>query len=187
MLTQPHRPKIFISYSHTSREHIDKVIEIAEDLRADGIEVIIDKWHLKEGDDIHAFMERMVSDPTISRVFIICDRGYAEKADRRSGGVGTEAQIISPELYSRMEQSRFIPIVTTVDESGRPHLPVFLRNRLYLDFSTDKKFRTAYAKLLDIAFGRVESPSGGPGQSAKGANRQRLSNMPGCTQCFRWC
>src|SRR5450631_3686414 len=47
-----------------------------------------------EGHDSIAFMEKMVTDPTVEKVIIVSDRVYAEKADGRRGGVGTEAQII---------------------------------------------------------------------------------------------
>lgn len=35
---------------------------------------------------------------------LVCDRTYVDKADGRSGGVGTEAQIISAEIYSKQAQ-----------------------------------------------------------------------------------
>jgi hypothetical protein len=37
-------------------------------------------------------MEKMVTDPEISKVLIVSDKMYAEKADGRAGGVGTETQ-----------------------------------------------------------------------------------------------
>lgn len=43
------------------------VIRLAEDLRENGIEVIFDKWDLKEGQHSHAFMEKMVTDPEIKK------------------------------------------------------------------------------------------------------------------------
>lgn len=157
MTEQTSSPRVFISYSHTSLEHVKWVLGFAESLREDGVYVVIDKSHLREGDDVQAFMERMVSDQSISRVIIISDKGYAKKADDRRGGVGTEAQIISPELYSRTEQRKFIPIVTTADaETGRAHLPVFLRHRYFIDLSSDQKFRVGYQRLLDIVFGRLD-------------------------------
>ena len=94
-------PKLFISYSWSSPEHEQKVLNLATELREAGIDVIFDKWDLKEGHDAFAFMEKMVNDLDIKKVVIVCDRIYAEKADGRSGGVGTETQIISPEIYGK--------------------------------------------------------------------------------------
>ncbi|HXU28070.1 MAG TPA: toll/interleukin-1 receptor domain-containing protein [Bacteroidia bacterium] len=81
-------PKIFISYSWTTPTHEDWVINLAERLVSDGVDVTIDKWHLKEGHDKFAFMESMVKSSDINKVLIILDKKYSEKADARSGGVG---------------------------------------------------------------------------------------------------
>jgi hypothetical protein len=37
-------PKVFISYSHDSREHIDRVRELSDRLRAEGIDCILDQY-----------------------------------------------------------------------------------------------------------------------------------------------
>lgn len=66
---------------------------------------------LKEGHDAHAFMEKMVTDPDITKVAMICDRLYAEKADGRSGGVGTETQILSAEIYAKQDQTKFVAVL----------------------------------------------------------------------------
>ena len=75
-------PKIFISYSWTTPQHEDWVINLAERLVSDGVDVIIDKWNLKEGHDKYNFMETMVKSPDIQKVLIILDKKYSEKADK---------------------------------------------------------------------------------------------------------
>ena len=92
-------PKLFISYSWSDAEYEQWVVGLATDLRESGVDVILDKWDLKEGHDAVAFMEQMVTNPEIKKVAIICDEKYAAKADGRAGGVGTETQIISREVY----------------------------------------------------------------------------------------
>ena len=66
-------PTIFISYSQTSKEHIDKVMDLAYQLTIDGIDVKIDQWDLKEGQDSINFMEYIESDD-IDKVLIILDK-----------------------------------------------------------------------------------------------------------------
>src|SRR5215472_8574315 len=83
----------FISYSWTTEEHRQWVLELAMRLRSHGIDVLLDRWHLKPGQDKYAFMERMVTDPAVKKVIVICDRRYQEKADKREGGVGDETLI----------------------------------------------------------------------------------------------
>jgi hypothetical protein len=145
-------PKVFISYCWTSPEHQERVRELANRLRGDGVDVILDIYELREGQDKHAYMERMVTDPDISKVMVISNRKYAEKADAREGGVGIESTIISQEIYSQVEQMKFIPLVTELDEEGRPYLPTFMRGRIYLDFSSEEKQAANYEHLLRNIF-----------------------------------
>src|SRR5690242_4127600 len=141
-------PKVFISYSWTSKEHQQYVIDLAARLANDRVHVVIDVWDLQAGQDKFVFMEKMVTDPTIQRVLIILDQKYKEKADERKAGVGSESQIISSELYGKAEQRKFIPIIATKDEQGNPYLPVYLKSRIYYDLSPDADFANQYEQLL---------------------------------------
>jgi hypothetical protein len=130
------RPKVFISYSWSSSVHRDKVLEFATQLQElYGVEVIFDEWDLQAGQDKFKFMESCVSDPTITHVLVVCDQQYAIKADKRVGGVGTESEIITPEIYEHSDQTRFVPVVFEYDENDKPYLPVLLKSRMYFDLS----------------------------------------------------
>lgn len=93
-------PKIFISYSWSSPQHEQWVMDLAAKLRNDGVDTIINKWHLKPGQDKFAFMERMILSEEIHKVLVVCDKKYKEKADIRSGGVGVEIQVIKRNVYN---------------------------------------------------------------------------------------
>ncbi len=60
MSSKADSPKVFISYSWSSSQHEAFVMELAEKLMADGVQVILDKWDLREGHDKYVFMETMV-------------------------------------------------------------------------------------------------------------------------------
>ena len=141
-------PKIFISYSWTNPVHEEWVINLAERLVSDGVDVVIDKWNLKEGQDKFNFMETMVKSNDIQKVLIILDKKYSEKAELRAGGVGTETQIISPKIYGDVSQEKFIPIVSEKDENGKPYVPTYLEGRIYIDLSEQDKFEENYESLL---------------------------------------
>jgi SEFIR domain len=134
-MSGPKNPKAFISYSWSSPNHQNWVLELATSLRENGVDVLLDKWELREGHDKNAFMEKLVSDPAVTKVVMICDKVYAEKADDRLGGVGTEAQIISAELYGKSNQDKFCAVLSEVDVDGRPYLPVYYKSRIYIDLS----------------------------------------------------
>jgi hypothetical protein len=141
-------PKAFISYSWTTPAHEDWVINLAERLVSDGVDIVIDKWDLKEGQDKYDFMESMVKSEEISKVLIILDKKYAEKAEQRSGGVGTETQIISPTVYANVSQEKFIPVIAERDEIGKAYVPTYLESRIYIDLSAQETYEENYEKLL---------------------------------------
>ncbi len=141
-------PKLFISYSWTSPEHEEWVLQLATELCENGVDVVIDKWNLKEGHDAHAFMEKMVTDPSITKVAIVCDKVYAEKADGRSGGVGTETQIISSEVYAKEDQNKFVAVVAEKDDQGKAFLPLYYKSRIYIDLSDGDHYARNFEQLL---------------------------------------
>ena len=145
-------PRLFISYSWTSHSHEEWVLSLATELRESGVDVILDKWDLKEGHDAHAFMERMVTDPAIKKVALICDRLYAEKADGRSGGVGTETQILSAEVYGNQDQTKFVAVLPERDAGGKAYLPAYYRSRVYIDLSNLDLYARNFEQLLRWIF-----------------------------------
>jgi hypothetical protein len=141
-------PKLFISYSWTSPDHEQWVLDLASDLRESGVDVILDKWDLKEGQDADVFMEKMVTDPLIKKVALVCDRGYTEKADSRKGGVGTETQIITPEIYQKADQNKFVAIIAERDDHGKAYVPVYYKSRKYIDLSDSDLYSKNFEQLL---------------------------------------
>lgn len=141
-------PKVFISYSWHPEENKVRVQRLAERLIGDGVNVILDVWDLKNGQDKYVFMEQMVEDSEIKKVLVICNKDYADKADSRKGGVGTESTIMSDEIYSKADQTKFIPIVFEKNENGEICKPHFLNSRIHIDMSTDKDYEHGYNQLL---------------------------------------
>ena len=146
-------PKVFISYAWGSQEYQNIVLSLASDLQSDGVEVLLDKWNLKEGHDTYAYMEQSVNDPTVTNVLILLDPVYAEKADGRSGGVGTETQIISPEIYNNVTQEKFLPVVMERTKNGDIPKPQYLKGILHFDLSVDDKYNDEYQRLVKRLFG----------------------------------
>lgn len=121
---------------------------------SDGVDVVLDVWDLSEGDDKYAFMERMVTDELVTHVLVFSDAEYTAKADARKAGVGTESQIISGEVYSKVQQSKFIPVVCEFDDSGEPSLPTFLKSRIWIDFSSPEAANDNWEQLIRVLYGK---------------------------------
>ncbi len=146
-------PKLFISYSWTSPQHEQWVVELAEKLVNSGVDVVFDKWGLKEGHSKIAFMEQMDTNDSIRKVIMIINKDYAEKANARIGGVGTETEIISKKIYDQQKQDKFVALVLEKDAKGEPYLPAYYKSRIYIDFPEsygEKEFK----KLLRWIFNK---------------------------------
>lgn len=158
-------PQVFISYCRQPEENLIRTQQLAERLARNGVYVVIDLWDLKDGQDKNAYMESMVTDPTMDKVLMVCNKDYVEKADRRKGGVGAESTIISAELYESMEQDKFIPVIFDKDENGKAYVPVFAKSRIYIDLSGDN-YDEGFDQLLRDIYGKPKF------------NRPPLGEMP---------
>lgn len=146
-------PKVFISYAWGSDEYQNKVLAFVTQLRGDGIDTIFDKWDLTEGNDTYAFMEKCVTDSSVTNVLMLLDPIYAQKADGHSGGVGTETQIISAKVYQEVTQDKFIPVIMERDENGNECKPTYLETRLHFDLSLEEKYDNEYQRLVKKLYG----------------------------------
>jgi hypothetical protein len=81
----PFIPSVFISYSHDSEEHKNWVLQLATRLRSNGVNVLLDRWNLKLGNDLASFMERGLSKS--QRVVCVCSENYGKKSNERWGGL----------------------------------------------------------------------------------------------------
>ncbi|WP_077913027.1 TIR domain-containing protein [Listeria riparia] len=136
--------KVFISYEWNQQQW---VLEFATKLRREaGIDVVLDVWDLEPGQDKYSFMESMVTSNEVDKVLLICDAKYKAKADSRSGGVGTEAQIITPDIYSNTSQTKFIAIIAEGSSFG--DVPVFVQSRIHINLSDDITYADEYEKLV---------------------------------------
>lgn len=146
---QENKKTVFISYCWTTQEHEKWVLELAEKLMDSVVDVKLDKWDLAPGNDTYAFMEQMVTNPDIDKVLIVCDKGYKIKADGREGGVGTETRIITPEVYNKVDQNKFIPIIVEKGENEfMEYVPVYAKGMLGIDMTSDDRMGESFEELL---------------------------------------
>ena len=99
-------------------------------------------------------MERMVTDPNVTHVLVVCDKTYSEKADTKKAGVGTESQIISREVYEKVQQSKFIPVVCEFSDDQEPFLPTFFKSRIWIDFSSLEAVNNNWEQLVRALYGK---------------------------------
>ena len=91
-------PKLFISYSHDSPEHEDRVRALADRLRADGIDAHIDQYSPAPPEGWPMWMDEQIR--TADFVLLVCTETYSQRVERREQpgkerGVLWEAQFKS--------------------------------------------------------------------------------------------
>lgn len=137
-------PRVFISYSHDSEEHKKWVLKFATDLQASGIEVILDQWDLSFGQDMSAFMQNGITQS--DRVLLICSESYVNKADGGHGGVGYERLIVTNEVVSTIDTTKFIPVIR--NNCSKVLSPKFLGPRYYADLNDDLHYGARLDELV---------------------------------------
>jgi hypothetical protein len=144
----------FISYSWDSEQHREWVLALATRLRGDGVETVLDQWHVVPGDQLPAFMEKAVRES--DHVLIVCTPRYKERSERRVGGVGYEGDIITGEVLTTGNQRKFIPILRAGEWTEAA--PNWLAGKYHIDLRGEPYSESHYKDLLTTLLGTRPQP-----------------------------
>jgi hypothetical protein len=136
---------VFISYSWDSEEHKKWVLELADRLVKEGVNVILDRYELRPGKSLPHFVETSIK--KADRVVIIFTPNYKLKAEKRAGGVGYEYSIMNSELYkNQTNNERIIPVLR--DGNSTESIPEFMQQYIHIDMRKDENYENSYTDLL---------------------------------------
>ncbi|MBV8264839.1 MAG: TIR domain-containing protein [Planctomycetaceae bacterium] len=149
-------PRVFLSYSHDSDEHADRVLALAYALRDRGIDVILDRFvHPAPAEGWPRWMERNLDEADF--VLLICTETYrrramGQEAPGRGLGVRWVGSLISNRIYhDQTSGSRFIPILLPGAEPT--HIPDPVRGHNHYRITAfdlaDPGFEALYRHLTD--------------------------------------
>jgi hypothetical protein len=142
--------KVFLHYSWDSEAHKEWVLDLANRLTADGVDLVFDRYDLHIGSNNLHFMEKIEA---CQKVVLVMSKGYKPKVDSRTGGAGYEYQIITSEIAVKMaSNTKCIPILR--DGDSHDSIPVLLQHFQYIDMRDDKKFEQLYLELLRAIYGK---------------------------------
>ena len=108
-------PKVFISYSHDSREHNDRVLALADRLRKEGVDCNIDQYEQSPPIGWHRWMLGEIKKADF--VLVICTEEYQRRfLGNESYGKGRwitwEGGVIIESLYRiGANNTQFIPVL----------------------------------------------------------------------------
>lgn len=107
--------RVFVSYSHDSPDHKHRVLELANRLRADGIDATLDQYEDNPREGWTLWMEKQIRDADF--VIVVCTTGYLRrvmKEEPPGKGLGGcwEAHIIYQYLFDEGATNwRFLPVL----------------------------------------------------------------------------
>ncbi len=161
----PAAPKVFISYSHDSEAHEDRVLDLANRLREDGIDAEIDQYETSPAEGWPTWCERRIK--SAGFVLLVCTETYLRRVDGEEApgighGVLWEARIIRQLLYDAGSVSaRFVPVLFT---DGSPdHIPTPVKGAARFVVDDEEEYErlcrllTAQPRVLKPVLGKPKT------------------------------
>jgi tetratricopeptide (TPR) repeat protein len=151
--------RAFISYSHDSAEHVDRIWDLCERLRNDGIDCRIDQHEFSPPEGWPRWCRDQVQESQF--VLVVCTEKYKRRYEGKAAagegkGAKWEGFIITLELYEAEERNtKFIPVVFSSQDAQ--HIPLELRGATRYDLSIPEAYDNLFRHVTNQP-ARVKSP-----------------------------
>ena len=153
--------KVFVSYSHDSDEHAERVRSLADRLRYDGIDCTIDQYVMAPEDGWRQWMTRQME--WADFVLMVCTETYDRRVrgDEQPGkGLGAiyEGSVLLQLLYDAgMKNDRAIPVL--FEELDVKNIPIplrqYMRYRLWDQYEDLYRNLTGQPSVVPPSLGRI--------------------------------
>ena len=154
-------PRVFLSYSHDSDKHADRVLALADALCDGGIDVILDRYvHPAPAEGWPRWMERNLD--AADFVLMVCTATYRRRVrGEEEPGQGTGVRWEGTLIYNRIAYGapggiRFIPILLPGAEST--HIPDPVRGNNHYRIATFDLTDPGYEALYRHLTGQPATP-----------------------------
>lgn len=143
--------RVFISYSHDSPEHQQRVLDLSDRLRSDGIDAWIDQYTPWPEQGWPRWMEAQMRYARF--VLMVCTETYLRRVTGQEEpgagrGVCWEANLVYNDLYqAKISTSKYIPIVFSAADAQ--HIPPVLQGRTHFCLDSDEGYWQLYRLLTD--------------------------------------
>ena len=136
--------RVFISYKWEDESHNKWVQKFASDLRAAGIDAMLDVWEVRYGDSFTHYMTSKITEADVV-LFIMTSRSVkaVEAPTGEGGAVKFEIQMATSRRTAG-EKMRLIGVYREGDAT-----PAHLRDHRYADFRDDSQYEIRLNELID--------------------------------------
>lgn len=148
-------PTVFISYSHDSKEHQDKVLKLSNKLRSEGIDCALDQYEDSPPEGWPKWMDRGVKNSDF--VLVVCTETYYNRVmgtDDKGMGIKWESTLIYQQLYNAgANNTKFIPVIF---EDGKfEDIPEPLQGATFYNVDDLETYEKLYWRLRGV---KAEKP-----------------------------
>src|SRR5258706_118310 len=146
--------KVFISYSHDSPEHSERVLQFSNALRTHGIDTELDRYQVRPPKGWPYWCEEQLRPENSEFVLMICTETYLKRVQDKvpadeGRGVFWEGGIIYDYIYDAKGNTRFIPVIFS--DGSADFIPTPIRNHTryrVTEFDlTDEGYQSLYREL----------------------------------------
>lgn len=142
-------PEVLISYTHDSNLHKDRVLDLSNKLRDDGIDCHLDQYEQSPPEGWARWMQNQIEQ--VKYVLVVCTETYNRRFRGKEGpnkGLGAqwEGFVITQELYEdAAKNTKFIPVVFSAEDAQ--HIPSILRSATYYRVDVEEGYEDLYRRL----------------------------------------
>ncbi|MGE5342393.1 MAG: SEFIR domain-containing protein [Candidatus Omnitrophota bacterium] len=142
---------VFISYSHDSQEHCDRVLALSNQLIADGLNCFLDQYESSPPEGWPKWMDKQLKNA--DQVILIITETYCRRVmdDENPGkglGVKWESTLTYQYIYNDdSKNTRFIPVVFKSEDIN--HIPPILKGSTFYCLNDEKGYEDLYRRLTD--------------------------------------
>lgn len=146
-------PIVFISYTHDSEEHLDKVLEFSNKLRSEGIDAVLDQYEDSPPEGWPRWMDRQIRNADY--VIMICTPLYFKRVmGEEDPGIGLggiwESGLIYQHLYNEGGiNKKFIPVLFS-ENSSYKDIPTPLQGATHYIADNERSFDKLYWRLRGV-------------------------------------
>jgi hypothetical protein len=144
-------PRVFISYSHDSPEHKNKVLNLSDQLRRDGIDCRLDQYEQAPPEGWPRWTEKEIRDA--SYVLMICTESYyrrvrGEENPSIGHGVRWEGNAIYQDLYNAgTVNAKFVPVL--LKPGDEKHIPIPVQGVPRYHIYAEQGYEDLYRRLTN--------------------------------------
>ena len=142
--------EVFISYSHDDVNHVQRVLDLSNKLRAEGVDCVLDQYEASPPEGWPLWMDKKIRD--VQYVIMICTEAYykrvmGEEEAGKGHGVRWEGKLIYQHIYNAgSENTRFIPVV--FDSSHTSFIPTPLQGATFYCVNNQEGYDDLYFRLI---------------------------------------